>query len=214
MNFQYITQEIPNTSHQELVESACNAGVKWVQLRMKNRPYDECLQIARESLAISRKFGATLIINDYFEIALTVGADGVHLGKEDMPVSEAKMKAPAGFIVGGTANTFEDIEKLVNEGASYVGCGPYRFTTTKEKLSPVLGLEGYQELLQRCKLKNITIPIVAIGGIKLTDVPMLIKAGIFGVAVASALSNAGDKAKMVSQFNQLLESQQPIKSIQ
>ena len=216
MKFQYITQEIPNTAHQELVASACEAGVKWVQLRMKNRPYEECLQVAKESLAITKKYSAKLIINDFLEVALAVGADGVHLGKEDMPVSEAKMKAPTGFIVGGTANTFQDIEKLAYEGATYIGCGPFRFTTTKEKLSPVIGLEGYRNLLQHCKQKNITTPVVAIGGIMLADIPMLIETGIFGVAVASALTNAIDKAKTVRQFNELLENQseQPINSIQ
>ncbi len=216
MKFQYITQEIPNTAHQELVASACEAGVKWVQLRMKNRPYGECLQVAKESLTITRKYGAKLIINDFLEVALAVGADGVHLGKEDMPVSEAKTKAPTGFILGGTANTFQDIEKLADEGATYIGCGPYRFTTTKEKLSPVLGLEGYQDLLHRCKQKNITTPVIAIGGIMPADIPMLMLTGISGVAVASALTNATEKAKMVKLFNQLLETQseQSIKSIQ
>src|SRR5690606_2730767 len=101
-------------------------------------------------------------------------------------------------------------------GATYIGCGPYRFTTTKEKLSPVLGLEGYQDLLHRCKQKNITTPVIAIGGIMPADIPMLMLTGISGVAVASALTNATEKAKMVKLFNQLLETQseQSIKSIQ
>lgn len=216
MNFQYITQELPNISHQELVASACQAGAKWVQLRMKNRPYDESLQVARESLAITRKFGATLIINDSLEIALAVGADGVHLGKEDMPVSEAKKSAPAGFIIGGTANAFEDIKKLAGEGVSYIGCGPFRFTKTKEKLSPILGLEGYRELLLRCRLEKIETPVVAIGGIVPADIPSLMETGIYGIAIASALTKAADKMQMVSECYRLLgtESERSMKSIQ
>jgi len=216
MNFQYITQEIPNISHQELVVSACEAGVKWVQLRMKNRPYNECLQVAKESLAITRKYGAKLIINDFLEIALAVGADGVHLGKEDMPVSEAKKAAPAGFIIGGTANTFEDIKKLAEEGANYIGCGPFKFTNTKKKLSPILGLEGYREILRLCRLQKIASPVIAIGGIVPSDIPSLKETGVYGIAVASALTNAADKTQMVRDIYQLLEAASvgTIKSVQ
>lgn len=216
MNFQYITQEIPNISHQELVVSACEAGVKWVQLRMKNRPYNECLQVAKESLAITRKYGAKLIINDFLEIALAVGADGVHLGKEDMPVSEAKKAAPAGFIIGGTANTFEDIKKLAEEGANYIGCGPFKFTNTKKKLSPILGLEGYREILRLCRLQKIASPVVAIGGIVPSDIPSLKETGVYGIALASALTNAVDKTQMVRDIYQLLEAASvgTIKSVQ
>ena len=216
MNFQYITQEIPNISHQELVVSACEAGVKWVQLRMKNRPYNECLQVAKESLAITRKYGAKLIINDFLDVALAVGADGVHLGKEDMPVSEAKKAAPAGFIIGGTANTFEDIKKLAEEGANYIGCGPFKFTNTKKKLSPILGLEGYREILRLCRLQKIASPVIAIGGIVPSDIPSLKETGVYGIAVASALTNAADKTQMVRDIYQLLEAASvgTIKSVQ
>jgi thiamine-phosphate pyrophosphorylase len=211
MNLQYITQDLKDISHQELITSACSAGIKWVQLRMKNRSYSECLQIAKGSMAITKKFGAKLIINDYIEIALEVKADGVHLGKEDLAISEAKKIATPGFIIGGTANTFNDVERLALRGATYIGCGPYRFTKTKEKLSPVLGLEGYQSILRQCNLRNIKVPIVAIGGILPADVPSVMSTGIYGVAISSALTNATDKKETVSKFYQYLHKPDHVK---
>lgn len=206
MKLQYITQDTPELTHQEQIASACAAGVQWVQLRIKKLPYNDCLQIARESLEITRKFSAKLIVNDYLDLALEAKADGVHLGKEDVPVAVARKMAPAGFIIGGTANTFADVEKLAQEGVTYIGCGPYKFTTTKEKLSPILGLQGYRSILQQCRKGNINTPIVAIGGILPGDVPALLQTGIYGVAVSAAITNSPDKPDIVNDFLQHLEN--------
>ena len=86
------------------------------------------------------------------------GADGVHLGKLDMPIKEARERLGKDFIIGGTANTFEDIRQHAADGADYIGCGPFRFTTTKRKLSPILGLDGYHSILTQMREKGITIP--------------------------------------------------------
>lgn len=115
-------------------------------------------------------------INDNIKIALRCGATAVHLGKEDIPVSEAWKKTgefltpDETFYIGATANTFEDIKRAVEQGASYIGLGPFRHTETKKKLSPVLGLEGYRKIIQQCKDAGYNIPIFAIGGICLEDV--------------------------------------------
>jgi thiamine-phosphate pyrophosphorylase len=107
------------------------------------------------------------------------------------------------MIVGGTANTFEHIQQRVQEGVDYIGLGPFRFTSTKEKLSPVLGLQGYQRIMDQVRAANIQLPIVAIGGIVAEDVPGLRDAGIYGVAVSGAILSAVDKIEIVKQIDAL-----------
>ncbi|HXD94332.1 MAG TPA: thiamine phosphate synthase [Bacteroidia bacterium] len=202
---QYITQDIEGASHVQLVEEACKAGVDWIQLRLKNKSYEDWKSIAEEALAICKKYNAKLIINDNVALVKEIGANGVHVGKQDMPVSKAREILGDDFIIGGTANTFEDIELHAKSGADYIGLGPFRFTTTKDKLSPVLGLEGYQAIVDKCKQENITTPIIAIGGITDTDVEDINATGVYGIAVASAITHAENKKEIVQRFMKHLE---------
>jgi thiamine-phosphate pyrophosphorylase len=182
------------TDSAQAAELACRGGVRWVQLRAKNLPAAEWQQRALAVQAVCRHHGATLIINDNPALALEIGADGVHLGQQDMAPAEARALLGLGFIIGGTANTFADIEKLVVAGVDYIGLGPFRFTTTKEKLSPILGLAGYAEILAQCRAAGITTPVVGIGGIELADIPALLATNLHGVAVAGAIGRAADPA--------------------
>ena len=183
------------TASPALAELACRGGVRWVQLRVKNTPHAAWRQLALDAQAVCRHHGATLILNDNPQLALEIGAAGVHLGQQDMPPAEARALLGPGFIIGGTANTFADIEQLVAAGVDYIGLGPFRFTTTKEKLSPLLGLAGYADLLARCRAAGCTVPIVGIGGIALADVPALLATGLHGVAVAGAIGAAPDPVR-------------------
>jgi thiamine-phosphate pyrophosphorylase len=188
------------TTNAQAAELACRGGVRWVQLRVKNLPAAEWRQRALDVQAMCRHHGATFLINDNPALALEVGADGVHLGQQDMPPAEARALLGLGFIIGGTANTFADIEGLVAAGVDYIGLGPFRFTTTKEKLSPILGLAGYQQLLAQSWAAGFTVPIVGIGGIALADVAPLRVAGLHGVAVAGAIHHAADPTAAARQF--------------
>ena len=174
----------------EAAELACQGGVRWVQLRVKNQPHAIWKQLALETQAVCRRFGATLLINDNPRLAQEIGADGVHLGQADMPPAEARDMLGARFIVGGTANTFADVQRLVAAGVDYVGLGPFRFTSTKEKLSPILGLAGYTETMRQCRAAGLTVPVVGIGGIALEDVGELLATGLHGVAVSGAIGGA------------------------
>lgn len=200
----YITHDIPGVSHQQLAEQACAAGVRWVQLRVKNKPYDEWKKIAEETQIVCRRYGAQLIINDNVQLAKEIGADGVHVGKEDISVAEARKILGKGMIIGGTANTYEDIKKHYDQGVDYIGLGPFRFTATKEKLSPVLGSEGYEQILRKCKEQGIDLPVIAIGGITNDDVQEIMDTGIYGVAVSNAISLAADKKEVVQKFNDVM----------
>ena len=200
----YITQEVEKKTHAQLAEEACLAGVDWVQLRVKNKSYAEWKATAIETLAICRKYHVKLIINDNVELAKEINADGVHLGKEDISTAEARKILGANFIIGGTANTFEDIKMHV-PNVDYIGLGPFRFTSTKEKLSPILGIEGYKQIINKCRDNNITIPIVAIGGITSNDVAALLNTGVYGIAIASAITFSKDKRETVNEFLLQLE---------
>jgi len=197
---QYITGEVEGFSHPGLVFEACMAGCDWIQLRIKNMVEDKFINVAKQSLEICKEFNARLIINDNVQIAKRIGAHGVHIGKMDMDPIEARNYLGNNFLIGCSTNTFDDIFKLKDKAIDYVGLGPFRFTTTKEKLSPILGLDGLREIMKKCKEAKITIPVVAIGGIKAEDIESILDTGIHGIAVSSAISNADDKQKMTREI--------------
>ena len=149
---------------------------------------------------LCRSYGATFILDDRVEMVEALGADGVHLGKNDMPVHEARALLGPDKIIGATANSFDDIRMAVAAGADYIGLGPFRFTTTKAKLSPVLGLEGYADIMQKCRLEGINIPIIAIGGILADDMAQIMATGVSGVAISGAILNAADPIAETRKF--------------
>jgi len=200
----YISQEPENGSHLTAISEALDAGCKWVQLRVKNQPADVILEYAIEANKLCTQHGAKLIVNDHPEIALKAGAYGVHLGLQDMPVAQARRIVGQKMIIGGTANTFQHIRQRVAEGVDYIGCGPYRFTTTKEKLSPIVGLEGFKAIVTQMRAANITVSIIAIGGVLPEDITSLMDMGLHGVAVSGAITNAADRKAVVSYFYQRL----------
>lgn len=201
----YISQQPENGNHLTAITQALEAGCKWVQLRVKNQPASVILQYAVEASRLCNQYGAKLIINDYPEIALKAGAHGVHLGLQDMPVARARDIVGSKIIIGATANTFEHIKQHVADGASYVGLGPYRFTATKQNLSPILGLAGYQNMMQQAQAGNINVPIIAIGGILTDDVAAIIQTGVYGVAISGAITFAGNnRQQTVKQIYQQL----------
>lgn len=193
----YITQDLPGLTHAQLAEFACQGGADWVQLRVKNQSFDEWRKIAQETKLVCQKYKAKLIINDNVQIAREIGADGVHLGKEDMNPGEARKILGRDFIIGGSTNSMEDVKCKMAEGCDYLGIGPFRFTTTKDKLNPVLGLDGIQQIVSQFGSK---IPLIAIGGIKLEDTETLMQTGIHGIAISSAVNLYEDKAAIIKKF--------------
>ena len=175
------------------LEDVLRGGCRWVQLRMKDVSDEEFADMARRIMPVCHRYGARLIFDDRVELARELGADGVHLGKKDMPVREARAILGDGVIIGATANTFDDIAAADAAGADYIGLGPFRFTTTKKGLAPLLGLEGYRRIMAQCRERGITRPVVAIGGIEIADLPALRDTGVDGVAVSGLILNAQDK---------------------
>lgn len=190
ISLQFITHFTERYSYLDSVRIALEGGCKWIQLRMKETSTEEIIPIAKEAKAMCHKYGATFIIDDHVELVKQIEADGVHLGKNDMPIAEARKLLGRNYIIGGTANSFEDVQKHYENGADYIGCGPFRFTTTKKNLSPVLGLEGYQRIVSQMKEAGINLPLVAIGGITRDDLPFLMQTGITGIALSGSILRA------------------------
>lgn len=201
---QLITHPVNGRNEIEGAKLALEGGCKWVQLRMKDTPVEDVKKVALELLPICKEHNAVMIIDDHVELAKEVGADGVHLGKMDMNPKEAREILGEGFIIGGTCNSFEDI-LAIKDSVDYIGCGPFRFTTTKKKLAPVLGLEGYQEIVWRCREQGINIPIVAIGGITKADIRKVLDSGPNGVAISGGILSAADPKAETEDILKVIE---------
>lgn len=197
---QFITHSNTRYGYVEGARLALEGGCRWIQLRMKDASESDFLLAAQQIGAICKEYGATFILDDHVEWVGITGADGVHLGKNDMPVDEARKLLGTNRIIGGTANTFEDVERLWHQGANYIGCGPYRFTTTKKNLSPVLGLDGYRYIISKMKAYDINLPVVAIGGILQPDIKDVMATGVSGIAVSGAILNAENPVEEMKRF--------------
>lgn len=182
------------------IEAVLQGGCRWVQLRMKDAPQATVAEVGRKAAELCRRFGATFIIDDHVELVHLLGADGVHLGKNDMSPDEARRLLGPAKIIGSTANTLSDIRAAAAAGADYIGLGPFRFTTTKKNLSPVLGLEGYRSIIAAERAEGITLPVVAIGGITASDVAPIRQAGAAGIAVSGSILRAENPIEETKKF--------------
>lgn len=199
---QFISHYTDRYSYLDSIRMALAGGCRWVQLRMKDVTDDEIRPVALEAQRLCKEAGATFIIDDHVELVKEIQADGVHLGKMDMPIADARKILGEDFIIGGTANTFEDVKSHYEAGANYIGCGPFRFTTTKKKLSPVLGLDGYRQIVSQMRQAGISLPIVAIGGITAEDIPDIMQTGVTGIALSGTVLRAADP---VAEMRRLIE---------
>lgn len=201
---QFITHSSNKYSIAEEVQMAIEGGCRWIQLRMKNASDEEVKETALQLIDMCREHDAFLIIDDRVNVVNDLKVSGVHLGKEDMDPLEARELLGPNAVIGITANTAEDIIKYKGKDVDYVGLGPFRHTTTKEKLSPVLGLEGYTKIVKEVRDAGVDLPIVAIGGITLDDIEPLMKTGVSGIAVSGDIINAPDPMLRTSQIMEKL----------
>ena len=205
---QFITHPSDKYSIAEEVQMAIEGGCQWVQLRMKDASEEEIRQTALEIIPMCQENGTFLIIDDHVSLVNDLKVSGVHLGKEDMDPLEAREILGPHAIIGITANTADDIIKYKGKDVDYVGLGPFRFTTTKKKLAPQLGIEGYRDIVEKVRAAGVELPIVAIGGIVLVDIDALMATGINGIAMSSAIINAPDPVAYTSEVLEKLAKQQ------
>ena len=185
----------------DVVREAVTGGVTCVQLREKNCGTREFMEEARAVRAATRALGVPLIVNDRVDVALAVGADGVHLGQQDMAIADARRLGPPGWIIGVSAETVADAVRAEKEGADYIGVSPVFATPTKTDHAEPLGLEGLRAIRAATKL-----PLVAIGGIHAGNARDVIRAGADGLAVVSAIVSADFPREAAGQLRQEIEA--------
>jgi thiamine-phosphate pyrophosphorylase len=202
---QYISQGTGIAEHLQNIQLACEAGCDWVQLRLKNVSDEEYLKAALEARQITSSHKAVFIVNDHLNVALDARADGCHLGRGDMDLAKARKMVKDGFVLGGSTNSLEHIIQAEKAGADYVGLGPFRFTSTKDNLNPILRLEGMKQIMELYHALGLQIPVFAIGGIAMQDADALAQIGLYGVAVSGAVTYAEEKALVVKRLKTVFD---------
>lgn len=197
---QFITNTNVNLSVPEQVKMALAGGCRWIQIRMKEATDEEVAEVVKVVKPMCLEVEAFLLLDDRVDLAKDLDVGGVHLGKNDMPASQARMKLGPAAVIGVTANTFDDIKAVSALDIDYFGIGPFRETPTKQNLAPVLGQDGIRDICLKMKEAEITIPAVAIGGITLEDVKPLMLTGINGIAVSGAIAGAQDPKAATEEF--------------
>jgi thiamine-phosphate pyrophosphorylase len=207
---QFITHCNGRYSYLDSVRMALEGGCRWIQLRMKDADESLLEETALAAQKMCREHGATFIINDNVLLAKRIGADGVHLGKNDMSIADARDILGNKSIIGATVNSFEDIREIIsNSVPDYFGCGPFRFTSTKKNLAPVLGFEGYRDIVLKMREKGVEIPLVAIGGITKEDIPQLLECGVSGIALSGSIINAENPVREMADVIEILTNYKP-----
>jgi thiamine-phosphate pyrophosphorylase len=201
---QFITNASDRYSIEQQVKMVVQAGCTWVQLRMKDASYDELKATALDIIPTCRDNDVILVIDDNVELVNELRVHGVHLGKDDMPAKEARELLGPHAIIGVTANTAADIIATRGIDVDYVGLGPFRFTTTKKKLSPTLGIDGYKNIISEVRAAGIELPVVAIGGITIDDINDIMATGVNGIAMAGSIINAPDPIKYTNDVLKIL----------
>ncbi|AZA81092.1 thiamine phosphate synthase [Chryseobacterium lactis] len=199
---QYISQGNTAKEQESNIRKALDHGIKWIQVRWKNAPEKELISLCEMAKQLCSEYQTTCIINDHVQLVKEIDADGVHLGLTDGSIHEARTILGNHKIIGGTANTITDVLQRINEPCDYIGLGPLRFTNTKEKLSPVLGFEGYEEIINGLKGRSIDIPkIFAIGSVTLEDFLPLQEIGIYGVSVSGTITR---QPSVINEFKKVM----------
>lgn len=204
---QFITHYTEKYSYIDSARIALEGGCRWIQLRMKDADASTLEETALIVQKMCKDYGATFIIDDHVLLTKKIKADGVHLGKNDMPIAEARRLLGDSFIIGGTVNSLDDVRATLQSATpDYFGCGPFRFTSTKKNLAPILGHEGYRNIIREMKEGGIRIPLVAIGGIRKEDISELMADGVHGIALSSSILRAENP---VEEMKGIIETLNP-----
>ncbi|MCP4157485.1 MAG: thiamine phosphate synthase [bacterium] len=185
---------ITSGDHIALAQKACEAGAKILQYREKHKSRKELLQTALAIANITRQYETLFIVNDYIDVALIADADGVHLGQDDIPISEARKITPPGFIIGRSTHSLEQAVEAEKQDADYIGSGPIFATPTKEDYIPI-GIDTLSKVVD-----TVHIPVVAIGGLNLENIPLIRKVGAKNFAMVRAFQkNTGNVIRKINE---------------
>ena len=199
--FHYLTQDLPQRSHIEQTEIACKAGANWIQYRCFTKSDEELIEDLHQVASICDEWGATLILTDHYHLLDRVDAQGVHLENMNADYKSIREIISNEKTLGASAISIKDIQRIHSTGVvDYIGCGPFSFTKTKPNDYPLLGINGYRELIQKMHELGINIPLLAVGGISIDNTEALLETGIFGIAVSSAVNMADDPGRALKDF--------------
>lgn len=189
---QFITHDIHQHTHIEQAQIACSSGAKWIQYRCLTKNDDELLTDINAIAEICDDWGATLIVTDHVHLNGKADIQGFHI--EDFDADFVKLREQLGeaVTIGGSATTLQGLFRLAEEGADYAGFGPFYTTTTKPNNAALLGVAGYQKAMEELKKQNIDLPVLAVGGVTISDIDPLMNTGIFGIAASAAINQAED----------------------
>jgi len=193
----YISQGSSPKEHLNNIQKACSAGAELVQLRLKNVSEKKYLKLAEEVREITSHFQTRLIINGHYKIAKKVKADGVHLEASDICPIIARTHIYTWQIIGGTANTKQDCEALINKQVDYISLSPFRLSVTQDNVPAVLGLNGYSAIIDALKTET---PFIGVGGITTKDVADILETGVSGIGVSTDITQDFDRIKTFNKF--------------
>ncbi len=198
--FHYLTQDLPNRSHLEQVNIACETGANWIQYRCLSKTDEELVNEINDIAAVCDDWGATLILTNHYHLLDRVDAQGVHIEDFDADFEAIRLSIGDDKTLGASATNIAALQAVQQSGVvDYCGYGPFAHTDTKPNNKPLLGFEGYRELQ---KQPEIDIPVIAVGGIQLNDVEPLLETGVYGLAVSAAVNLATDSGAALKAFYQ------------
>ena len=201
----YITHDIPNLSHVEQAQFACEAGAKWIQYRCLSKTDEALLADINAIAETCDDWGTTLIVTNHVHLNGKADIQGFHIEDMDADFTAIRNKVGNNITLGASANTIENLIRLAKQGADYAGFGPFATTETKANNFPLLGIEGYYEAMQELKAANIQLPVLAVGGIKIYDVEALMQSGIYGIAVSGAINFADEFIAAYQDFYTMIK---------
>ena len=188
-------------THEQIARAAAHGGADVVQFRHKTGGVRDKLHLLKPTAEACRAGGTALVVNDHLSLALAVGAPGVHLGQDDLPIADARRVLGDDYLIGATATTTDQVKRAADEGASYVGFGPVYQTNSKVNPASVKGLGG---LAAACRA--VSIPVIAIGGVKPHRVEEVLAEGAYGIAVLSAVTASPDPSAATGSFKRALDA--------
>ena len=194
-------RRLSGLSHAEQVARLCEGGARLVQLREKHLPAREFYAEVVEALRVARLFGARVVVNDRIDVALAAGADGVHVGQDDVPPEAARALLGRGKVVGFSTHSVEQASAAARLPVDYIAIGPVFDTSSKENPDPVVGLEGVRRVRAAA---GGSVTLVAIGGVRAESAPSVLEAGADSVAVIGALLNTSDPAEITRRTSDFL----------
>ncbi len=199
--FHYLTQDLPNRSHVEQTQIACQAGANWIQYRCFSKEDDALIEELHQIASICDDWGSTLVLTDHYHLLDKVDAQGVHIENMQADLGSIREQISDEKTLGASANSIEDIQRIYSSGfADYIGCGPFGVTATKPNNHPLLGIRGYEHIVTEMRKLNIDIPVLAVGGIKIEDTESILATGIYGIAVSGGVNRTADPAQALKDF--------------